>query len=930
MNITRRVTGMGAGATIALAVLTGACVLAATAGPREAQATSTRSLQQTVTQLPQVDKTIAASSSLDMITQDITPAALQPPPGYLTPAALGTITTQLRDDFTGGVLRMAPLSDDWAALTTGLRPVVSSLPALKGISAQVEITYRYPEASHLRVVSGSLGSPPPAGDDELFGTPAGPVSKVMQVVVTSQTAATFGLRAGSKVKVSSPPSELTGDTSTITLDVTGIVKPADPDGSFWTADSVPVAPVLDIPPRNAPPFWVGGFIADPDEALMLQEFFGGPRMNAEWQLPVGTSNLGGQARALHDTLAQVVDGTPTLSGPLAPASEALTLSSGLIGPLAVYIQAEESLSILLWTLYVSLAIAAIVVLLLAARMVAIRREPELAVTRARGASLLQVFSLAAAGAAIACVPTAAIAWLLSLLLIPHVTALGAAAWWPGLAALVLSIVAPAAIAAWRHRLPRRRHAARQGRRAVRRGGRLVAEATACAAAIAGIAVLRNQAAQPGQGIDLYTSAAPVLVAVPAVIVVLRLYPLLLRLLARMSARRRGITGFLALRKAAQSALGLALPTLTIVLALTVASFTGMVRDAVLRAETLASWQATGGDATIAATGKVSVSTGFGTSAVRQVTAVPGVKRAATASVIGWGDYGGDVVTGVAVDPTSYAALVASEQGFSSFNPALLATSGGPGETVPVLASPLAAAELGGPGTVTTLFGQDDMVTVRARIVGEVSSTPAVPGGGAFVILPVRALHDLLGPPPVNLIMLTGSSIDMTRLSAVVQEHVPGAPAVTTRSSALAGLTGTPLQQGAFTIFTMAAAFAIGLSLAVLLLELALGAAERRQTLARLATMGLAEGQRVRLVVLEVVPAVIASATATVGCALVLPRLLAPAIDLSVFLPSGQPPLRPEITSVALPLAGLVVVAVLALAIEVRSGRGRGIATTMRT
>jgi hypothetical protein len=139
-----------------------------------------------------------------------------------------------------------------------------------------------------------------------------------------------------------------------------------------------------------------------------------------------------------------------------------------------------------------------------------------------------------------------------------------------------------------------------------------------------------------------------------------------------------------------------------------------------------------------------------------------------------------------------------------------------------------------------------------------------------------------------------------------------------------------LQQGAFTIFTVAVVFAIGLSLAVLLLELALGAAERRQTLARLATMGLAERQRVRLVVLEVLPAVIASAVATVACALVLPGLVASAIDLSVFLPSGKAPLRPDISSVLLPLAGLVVVTVLALAVEVRSERGRGVAATMRT
>jgi putative ABC transport system permease protein len=924
-----RITGMGAGAGVALAVLTGACVLAATAGPREAQATSARSLQQTIAQLSPNARTIAVSSPLNQITQDISTVSPQTVTGYLTPAALGTITSQLQGDLTSGLLRMAPPSQDWAALTSAPRPVTSSLPALKGIPARVEITYRYPETSDLRVVSGSLASQVPAGDDELFQAPTGPVPKVLQVVVTSQTAATFGLRTGSQVQVTSPPSPLTGDSSTVALDVTGIVEPTDPNSSFWTADPTSAAAQLQTP-QGAAPYWVGGFIADPGEAPLLQELFDGPGMIAQWELPIDTSDVGSQAAALHDTLAKEVTQTPTLYGPLAPAAEALTLSSGLIGPLAAYIQAAESLSILLWILYVSLAVAAIVVLLLAARMVATRREAELAVTRARGASLPQVFLLTAAGAATACVPTAAVAWLLSLLLIPNVSALGTAAWWPGLATLVVAIVAPGAITAWRHRLPRKRQATRHGKRAVRRGGRLVAEATACAAAIAGLAVFRGQAPQPGQGINLYTSAAPVLVAIPAVIVVLRLYPLLLRLLARVSARRRGITGFLALRQAAQSALGLALPALTIVLALTVASFTGMVREAVVRAETLASWQATGGDVTVAATGTVSISTGIGASAVRQVTTVPGIQHAATASVIPWGVYGGPLVTGVAVDPASYASLVASEQGFSTFDPALLATSRGSGGTVPVLASPQAVTELGGPGTVTTLTGQDDMVTVRARVVGEIASTPALPGGGAFIILPVQVLHDLLGPPPVNLIMLTGASIDMTRLSAAVKADVPGAPVVSTRSSVLAALTGTPLEQGAFTIFTVAVVFAIGLSLAVLLLELALGAAERRRTLARLATMGLAEGQRVRLVVLEVLPAVIASAVATVACALVLPGLLAPAIDLSVFLPSGNVPLRPDISSVLLPLAALVVVTVLALAIEVRSERGRGMAETMRT
>jgi putative ABC transport system permease protein len=181
-------------------------------------------------------------------------------------------------------------------------------------------------------------------------------------------------------------------------------------------------------------------------------------------------------------------------------------------------------------------------------------------------------------------------------------------------------------------------------------------------------------------------------------------------------------------------------------------------------------------------------------------------------------------------------------------------------------------------------------------------------------------------------LLTGPSIDMARLRAVVQAAVTGgaAPIIATRSLALQELTGAPLQHGTFLIFTLAIGFAAALALAVMLLELALAAADRERTMARLATMGLAEGQRVRLAVLEVLPAIAASAVAAAACAIALPRVVAPAIDLSAFTHSQAPvALGPDFASFLLPLAGLLVVTVIALAYEVRSGRGRGIAVTMR-
>ena len=111
------------------------------------------------------------------------------------------------------------------------------------------------------------------------------------------------------------------------------------------------------------------------------------------------------------------------------------------------------------------------------------------------------------------------------------------------------------------------------------------------------------------------------------------------------------------------------------------------------------------------------------------------------------------------------------------------------------------------------------------------------------------------------------------------------------------------------------------------LELALGASERDSTLARLATMGLGEGQRAWVVALEVLPAVIAAAVAAWACALALPGLLAPDIDLSVFTGTSIPvPLAANVVSVAVPLFGLALVAVVSLGIEIRWGRRRGAAS----
>jgi hypothetical protein len=59
----RRMTGVGALATLALAVLVFGCVFAVTAGPREALAARTQALRQTVAATPTMNQAITAQAT---------------------------------------------------------------------------------------------------------------------------------------------------------------------------------------------------------------------------------------------------------------------------------------------------------------------------------------------------------------------------------------------------------------------------------------------------------------------------------------------------------------------------------------------------------------------------------------------------------------------------------------------------------------------------------------------------------------------------------------------------------------------------------------------------------------------------------------------------------------------------------------------------
>ncbi len=119
-----------------------------------------------------------------------------------------------------------------------------------------------------------------------------------------------------------------------------------------------------------------------------------------------------------------------------------------------------------------------------------------------------------------------------------------------------------------------------------------------AAAVAGIVVFRQQGTAAGRGRQPVHERRPGARRGPRGDRRDAGLPVRAARAAARCARSPARAAFLGLARAARSALTPALPAFALVLALTVAAFAGMVRDAVTNGDAAASWKAAGADVTI--------------------------------------------------------------------------------------------------------------------------------------------------------------------------------------------------------------------------------------------------------------------------------------------------------------------------------------------
>ena len=916
----RRSTALGAAGVgrIALALLVCGCVFMALAAP----AVSLRVRTQALHQLLGPAGSLATSVDVQASWASFTSAYYAGVPQNLSDDGFDSSTIFIGDGLAATPLPMA--AGGWGGLTTGLDRVISGTrAATPGITSQLEVTFRDPLTSNVQVVTGQLTG---------VSVPRGAVG----VAVTSQTAARFGLHQGSRLK-------LNGPAGPVGLFVTAIVRERDPGSAFWTADPLVAAPVRGQLARNSSEAWQGAVFADPGQLVAMQTAFCQVTLEScnslalQWEFPVAVSTVNAdQAQALSGNLGLVAGDDPTISSDLGPASTALTITSPLSGALAGFLATQAAVLTLPLLVFVSLILLGIAVIMLAARMIVTGRQGELTTLRARGASVRQVATLVFAGVVLAAVLGAAVGAGLATVLFPGAATApgGSAVLSRALAAftLIAGLAGPPLIAAWWYRNPapgqRVVNPARSmtadtstARFSVPALRRLTAEITACGVAVAGLVILRVEGLPPGDRINWYLTTVPILAAIPAVLITIRLYPLAIRGLLRLWGHRAGATGYIALASSARSNLATTGPLFTLALALTLATFAGMVNGAIASGEVASSWQATGADAVITTDAAVSPVT---PAVQKSIAAVPGVRHVTAVWNTTWSTRSGQQLGATAVDPAGYAALTADTP-FPRVAPAAIAATA-PGAVIDVLASPSAAAALG--AHVSELTSSQQLGPVRVHVTGIVTRTPAWPGGGMFIIMPLQSLPGANGSPAANMILISGSDISQAKLAAVVGTELPAA-SLTFRAAVLAGLVKSPLPSVAVHLMLFGGFAAAGFGLLNLVFGLALGARDREMTLARLRVMG--HQQTRSLIMLQELPAVLAAIVAAAACALALPTLVGPSLDLSVFFTGNSVSVtfRPDLAALSLAAGVITVLAGLALVAGTSRLRRRDITVALR-
>jgi putative ABC transport system permease protein len=456
------------------------------------------------------------------------------------------------------------------------------------------------------------------------------------------------------------------------------------------------------------------------------------------------------------------------------------------------------------------------------------------------------------------------------------------------------------------------------------GGRLVFELLVVVVAAGSIVLLRRRGAidpltQSDMVFDPLLAVAPALLGIAIGLVTLRLFPYLMRAIARALAGLRGPIAFIGFRRTTQQPPVSRVPLVVILLAVSIAVFSSVVRVSIAVSAADSAWQTVGADYRITGSGPgTDLPTAVDVSAIESIEASATATRYPDARLLVDNPFG--FVDFLAIDSNAYVNVVGGTPGDPALPGFMLAetqpadgTEAGP---IPVIVSSVGWPQGGVPalGSTWTLdIGRLDPVVIVAEIRDRF---PGLPTDRPFVVSDIRPIARMSQPLDVRPTILYLKAVESSgiEISSTIDAQTVGAR-FTSRYETLAEVADSTLagavNRGLMLVLILCTIFAIVAAVS----SLALSSDVRRRDFGYLRTMGLHTRQATGLTVIEQIPQLMVATVvgALLGVAMVI--VLRPAIELEAFTGGATTAVITHSWPAVLGVA-TVLLAVLALAVVI--------------
>ncbi len=867
----------------------------------------------------------------------------------------GVVIPPARFDISESGATFASAEQTWAPLTDGLERVRTTQPEpLRSLLqparfyvdvdplrqapddpdsdiAQIELQYRVDPLlpDLVRLVEGDWPSSTLPLFDILIGGPDGPQTPAgddLEILLSADAAQQLQWKVGEVRDVpAAAPTRLAG-----------IYTPLDPDDPYWAHSPYGAELAVFDDLDRGKLATAAAYLAPGNPGVVTP---GSTREVRIWY-PLDASDVpGGDVGALTAQLGAltagqvtVIDepaperGEGTAGPPPEPGVEArfVTEIFGVLRELSTQQRATASILAVVASGPVGVALA---VFALGARLIVTRRRATLALASARGGSDRQVRGVLAAEGAVLGLPAAALGYVVAGLVVSPLTS-----WpWPALVLAGCIALVPAAVLALGPSVPSLREARSDlGSRGRQARVRWVAEIVVVGLAAVALWRLLDRgltgvtlpdadtaggagtaagdpsglapAASVDTGVDLLMAGTPVLLALAAAVLTLRLYPVPLRALTRVLRSRTSLPPFLGAARSLRDPAGGLVPALAMILGIAVAATSALLASTITDGAERAVW--TGNGAQIRLSGprvtEELVTTLTGVQGVAEVARVAEASRTVN-------------VTGVQASTRSVTVYLVDETlaGVQAAAPLLPALP----EQLYADGSPLWVLTGGG---LTQASGE---VTVNsagtARVAGHVDELPGVRTDGQFLVVARPAWEAAGGTAALgNLALLSvDGDADRDLVAQAVARAVPNSR-VETPQARLEEFRAEPVTSGLTRAFGVTVPLTTGLTVLAVLLVQAIGSPSRVRLLAVLRTLGASRRQSRALTGWELAPMLTAAFVVGSLLGVAIPWLLLRAVDLRGLTGSAtQPALSIDPAALGLVVLGVLLTVVLAVIVS---------------